>query len=185
MRILMAGSEMSPFVRTGGLGEAIAGIAEGVASLGHAVTVAMPAYRHLRAEGIAHTGHDGTAFRVWQAGAVEVMAFDAPELFDRSGIYGDEHGTGYDDQWVRFGSFSAAVAGLAAEFDVLHIHDAHAGAARARRRRFQQSSPFTMPPTGSRVLCMRPPPSSMLLRQPPSQKGRWSGGVRPTTSKRE
>ncbi len=129
MRILMAGSEMSPFARTGGLGEVIAGIAEGVASLGHEVTVVMPAYRHLRDEGVARNGHDGVAFRAWRSGDVEVMAFDEPELFDRAGIYGDEHGTAYADQWVRFGAFSSAVARLSAEFDVLHIHDAHTGPA--------------------------------------------------------
>lgn len=129
MRILIGAAEMSPYARTGGLGEAIAGIAGGVSQLGHTVTVAIPAYRHLRTEGDPATDHAGRVYRSWKKGDVTVAAIDEPELFDRGGIYGDEPGSYYDDQWQRFGRFSARVSEMAAEHDVLHIHDAHTGPA--------------------------------------------------------
>lgn len=129
MKILIAASEMSPYARTGGLGEAVAGIAAGIAALGHDVTVTIPAYRHLRSEGTVELGAGGSEYRSWTAGPVRVLAFDSPDHFDRDGIYGAQPGTAYDDQWVRFGHFAAAVADLSADFDVLNIHDAHPGPA--------------------------------------------------------
>ncbi len=128
MKVLISASELSPFARTGGLGEAIAGIAQGVAGLGHDVTVVIPAYRHLRDEGeVAEEA--GATFRTWEHGAYRVMALDEPELFDRPGIYGDHAGSAYEDQWRRFGQLAAMTGRLATRFDVLHLHDAHTGPA--------------------------------------------------------
>ncbi len=130
MKLLMAASEFSPLARTGGLGEAVAGIANAMARLGHDVTVAMPAYRHLRELGTPETavGPEARLLR-HRVGEVTVLLVDDPPGFDRPGIYGDRPGEGYDDQWWRFGRFSATVRLLANEFDLLHLHDAHVGPA--------------------------------------------------------
>lgn len=129
MRVLIAASEYSPLARTGGLGEAVSGIAHGVAAAGHAVRVVIPRYRHLQDIGMRHagTGH-AAALYLHQDGNVEVVLVDDPESFDREGIYGDTPGTGYDDQWRRFGRFATVVAVLAQGVDVVHLHDAHTGA---------------------------------------------------------
>ncbi len=129
MRVLIAASEYSPLARTGGLGEAVSGIAHGVAAAGHSVRVVIPRYRHLQDIGMRHAGTSyADAFYLHQDGNVEVVLVDDPESFDREGIYGDMPGSGYDDQWRRFGRFAAVVAALAHGVDVVHLHDAHTGA---------------------------------------------------------
>ncbi len=129
MRVLIAASEYSPFARTGGLGEAVSGIAHGVAAAGHSVRVIIPRYRHLHDLGTRHSGTGyADALYLHQHGDVEVVLVDDPESFDRVGIYGDTPGSGYDDQWRRFGRFANVVAGLADDVDVIHLHDAHTGA---------------------------------------------------------
>ncbi len=128
MKILMAAAEFSPLARTGGLGEAIGGLSHALARAGHAVTVAIPRYRHLQDLGEARAGDDGVRFEV-EVDGVSVWLIDEPEAFDRPGIYGPQPGTGYDDQWFRFGRFSARVRELSESFDVVHLHDAHAAAA--------------------------------------------------------
>ncbi len=130
MKLLIAAAEFSPLARTGGLGEAVAGIANTMARLGHEVTVAMPAYRHLRESGVPETavGPETRLLR-HRVGDVTVLLVDDPPAFDRPGIYGDRPGEGYDDQWWRFGRFSATVRTLAGQFEMLHLHDAHVGPA--------------------------------------------------------
>lgn len=44
MRILMITSELSPYAKTGGLGEAVAALSSGLHARGHEVTVILPAY---------------------------------------------------------------------------------------------------------------------------------------------
>ncbi len=129
MQILIAASEFSPLARTGGLGEAVSGIAHGVAAAGHTVRVVIPRYRHLHDIGVEYAGA-GPAASLWlhRDGDIEVVLVDDPVSFDRAGIYGDTPGSGYDDQWLRYGRFSNVVADLANEADVVHLHDAHTGA---------------------------------------------------------
>lgn len=128
MKVLLAAAEFSPLARTGGLGEAVAGIARGLLAAGHQVAVAMPRYRHLQSIGEPETIAGDSVF-VSEFGGVQVLLIDEPAAFDRPGIYGDEPGQGYDDQWWRFGLFSSRVRALSADYDVVHLHDAHAGPA--------------------------------------------------------
>lgn len=130
MKILLAASEFSPLARTGGLGEAVAGIGRGLVAAGHEVTVALPRYRHLTDLGTREDGI-GPAEAIYrhEIGGAQVLLIDDPPFFDRAGIYGDSHGEGYADQWERFGRFSAAIRLLSAAYDLVHLHDAHAGPA--------------------------------------------------------
>ncbi|MEA3511408.1 MAG: glycogen/starch synthase [Actinomycetota bacterium] len=123
MRILFASAEFAPFVRTGGLGNAVAGLAHAL-STGHDVTVAVPGYRDARAPGRKVTGKPWKRYR---DGRVDV-SFWLDESFDRPGVYGPDASSSYDDNWERFARFSVAVAGIAAGFDVVHLHDGHVGA---------------------------------------------------------
>ena len=50
MKILFGSAELSPYVRTGGLGDAVAGLATALAS-DHQVTVAVPGYAEIGAQG--------------------------------------------------------------------------------------------------------------------------------------
>ncbi len=130
MKVLLASSEFSPLARTGGLGEAVAGIARALVAAGHEVSVALPRYRHLTDLGtIGDPMGPAQATYRHMTGGVEVILIDDPAAFDRAGIYGDRPGEGYNDQWWRFGRYSATVRGLSSDFDLVHLHDAHAGPA--------------------------------------------------------
>ena len=117
MRLLFAAAECSPYARTGGLGDAVAGLAKAMASLGHDVTVAIPDY-----------GRDPGGWSEADVGTYTVARF-AHELFSRPGIYGQVGGPPYPDNWRRFGTFAKAVAAFGDDFDLVHLHDAHVGPA--------------------------------------------------------
>ncbi len=120
MRVLIASAEFSPLARTGGLGEAVAGLASALVATGVDATVAIPRYQHLfdlgePVDGIVTLGNLG----------LPVLLIDEPEAFDRPGIYGPKAGGGYEDQWFRFGLFSKRVREMSGDFDILHLHDGH------------------------------------------------------------
>jgi starch synthase len=123
MRILFVAAEFSPFVRTGGLGNAVAGLAHALSDR-HDVVVAVPGYRDADTPGRKVTGRPWRRYRDRQ---VDVM-FWLDEAFDRPGVYGPDPASSYDDNWERFARFSVAASELADEFDVVHLHDGHVGA---------------------------------------------------------
>lgn len=123
MKILFAAAEFSPFVRTGGLGNAVAGLAHAL-STDHEVTVAVPGYQDASAPG---RKVKGKPWRSHKDREVDVL-FWLDSSFDRPGIYGPDASSSYDDNWERFARFSVAVAEIADGFDVVHLHDGHVGA---------------------------------------------------------
>jgi starch synthase len=140
MKILMAGSEMSPLARTGGLGDVLGAFPKELQDRGHDVSVVLPFYRVIRenpALSIKSTGVQTTL----QVGAkrvdAEILECIAPndvqvflvrrdEYFDRSGLYGGDDGA-YADNAERYVFFSKAVVELAKRMkpapEVLHLHD--------------------------------------------------------------
>lgn len=149
MRILFASAELSPLCQTGGLGQAVSGLARTLGALGHEVVCALPGYaaamQHPACPPLHRVGDMAVRLpeREWRgqylAGAlfpgVQVALLDAPEFFARRGIYGDEHGT-YADQATRYILFARSVAYLAETIrpDVLVAHDWHAALAIASLR---------------------------------------------------
>lgn len=130
MEVLLAAAEFSPLARTGGLGEAVAGLAGALRRNGVDVTVAIPRYRHLAGLGMEEEAPGPVrAIARFASDGLPVLLVDDPPSFDRAGIYGPDPGSGYEDQWRRFGRFSATVRELARSYDLLHLHDAHAGPA--------------------------------------------------------
>ncbi len=119
----MAVAELGPYVTTGGLGNAVAGLAGALSGRGHEVTVAIPGYQLLGLDEGDRTWHQ------LEGSSHPVIAFRDDAAFGRPGVYGPEPGTGYDDNWWRYARFSEAVSGLSASFDLLHLHDAHVAAA--------------------------------------------------------
>lgn len=130
MKVLVASAELAPLATSGGLGDAIAGIAHAERALGLSVTVIMPRYQRLSDIGEPRPG-EGPAERLfshWEAD-VQVLLVDDPESFDRPGIYGPEPGTGYPDEWRRWGRFCQVVGALSGQFDIVHLQDAQMAAA--------------------------------------------------------
>src|SRR2546422_5332747 len=136
-------AEYWPFARTGGLGEAVSGLATTQAAAGHPTTVVMPLYQLVR-ETTPSLERTGSALTVTLGGDIErawlyrtpprdaagphVFFIEHPDFFDRAGIYGD-NGADYPDNARRFAFFClaalTALPEIAPEAQLLHAHDWH------------------------------------------------------------
>ena len=136
-------AEYWPFARTGGLGEAVQGIARQQALARLPTVVLLPLYRGARESGVpikplggmrqVTLGSSVERVQLWQVveqdrGAPMVLLVDHPASFDRAGIYG-EAGADYPDNARRFALFCRAaleaLPDLAKPPLVLHAHDWH------------------------------------------------------------
>jgi starch synthase len=134
--------ELSPYARTGGLGEAVASLAKHQAASGIPVTMFMPLYSVIRDR--VELEPVGPAFavdvgprtettRIWEPvipplpGAPRVLFVESAEYFDRPGLYGDEAGD-YPDNAQRYALFTRAVLVALPRLmpqapSILHAHD--------------------------------------------------------------
>jgi starch synthase len=144
LRVFFATSELAPLAQSGGLGDAVSGLALALAARGHEVTVLLPAYRTALANPACPRLSDSGFVRLpgpfgdvrgrWLAGQLaprlELRLLDVPPFFDRAGLYG-EAAAPYGDEAARFISFARAVALRSYEErpDVLVCHDWHAALA--------------------------------------------------------
>lgn len=135
-------AEYWPYIRTGGLGEAVRGIATFQARAGSNTSVLLPLYEPIREKdyGLEPLGNEfrvqvgprTETGRLWQATrgneGVRVLFIESREYFDRSGVYG-ERGTDYSDNHYRFSFYSAAalqaLPKLVSGPVLLHMHDWH------------------------------------------------------------
>ena len=146
MKVLSVASEAYPLAKTGGLADVVGALPAALAPHGVEVTTMLPAYPPVlaRAKG-TRTVHRwdallGTPARLLSAriGGYPLLLFDAPDLFRRGGgLYADEEGRDWADNWRRFATFARAAADVATgttarrRFDVLHVHDWQAAMAPA------------------------------------------------------
>ncbi|MFN3724544.1 MAG: glycogen synthase GlgA [Paracoccaceae bacterium] len=144
-RVLSVASECVPFVKTGGLADVVGALPGALAAVGWDMRVLIPAYRALRPllaqmevvlvePGLF--GGDGTVY-AGRVEGIDLLALDAPHLFDREGgPYGGPGGDWWDNP-QRFAALSWVAARIAREGvagwqpDVLHAHDWQAGLAPA------------------------------------------------------
>jgi starch synthase len=135
-------SEYSPFARSGGLAEAVMGLANFQVLGGATVVVFVPLYRSVRevAPDLAPLGRPirvDLGFRseevrffreVHPPAGPKVVFVDMPEYFNRAGLYG-EGGRDYPDNARRFALYSRAVLDaiprLIAGPVLVHAHDWH------------------------------------------------------------
>lgn len=120
--IVHLSAEYSPFARSGGLAEAVMGLANYQVRAGSTVVVFVPLYRTVRdfAPDLAplgrplridlgFRGEEVRFFReVTQRSGPKVVFVDIPEYFNRPGLYG-EGGRDYADNARRFALYSRAV----------------------------------------------------------------------------
>lgn len=142
MHLVFAAAEFAPLCQSGGLGDAVSGLAHALVDKGHHVTCLIPGYRDVFRRGLfSNRQSDDEAVEIsdieglmlghWKkeqrSDSLEVFALDIPSLFDREGLYGNEEG-GFHDNAIRFLTFSRAVAQWAITHrpDVLVAHDHHA-----------------------------------------------------------
>ena len=134
--------ELSPYARTGGLGEAVASLAKYQAASGIPVTVFMPLYGAVRERtevqpvGVAFSltvGPRTETARIYEpvapvaAGAPRVLFVESELYFDRPGLYGDAAGD-YPDNARRYALFARAVLValprvLPQPPSIVHAHD--------------------------------------------------------------
>jgi starch synthase len=145
--IVHLAAEYWPYARTGGLAEAVMGLATHQARAGHPVVVFVPLYRSVRdvAPDLAPVGrpiridlgYRGEEVRFFREvppggghppGTPRVVFVDLPAAFNRAGLYG-EHGRDYADNARRFALFCrAALEGIGRLVPgpvLVHAHDWH------------------------------------------------------------
>ena len=141
-RVVHVASEYWPYARTGGLGEAVRGIARHQAEAGAAKVVFMPLYRSVRERYPEMTpagepftvslGHRREPARVFynRTGRENprVLFVENDGYFDRPGLYGDARGD-YPDNHLRFSFFCRAVLDwlprVSPKHTTIHAHDWH------------------------------------------------------------
>ncbi len=139
MKILLVASEMTPYAKTGGLGDVVGGLASALRERGHEVTCCLPFYRCAReaAPGAKPIGLTlsvplgsravtGDVLEWTQPDGVRVLFIRRDEFFDRSELYTTSVHD-YEDNAERFLFFSKAVVELLGYTrfrpDVVHCHD--------------------------------------------------------------
>jgi starch synthase len=146
MNVLIASSELNPLVKTGGLGDMVMAIANAVQKNGVTVRVLIPAYKCVLAD-IPDSATQlplgsilgvETNLLLFKFRNIQVIALNAPVLFDRSGDpYRDINGIAWSDNWLRFGVLSKVAALIAGGLtslpsaDILHLNDWHTALASA------------------------------------------------------
>jgi starch synthase len=146
MRICQLAAEVAPYAKTGGLGDAVAGLSRFLARAGHDVRVFLPFYAHLEKDRGRYVPVDfirdvevqlgpwRVPFTAWtdpasrESGGPDVYLIDCPPLFGHGGIY---HGD--RDDALRFCLLARAALESCQRMgwgpDVLHCHDWHAALA--------------------------------------------------------
>ncbi|MEQ8329300.1 MAG: glycogen/starch synthase [Longimicrobiales bacterium] len=152
--------EYWPYARTGGLAEAVRGIAAHRASAGGPTLVCMPLYRVVRERFPDQVVPCSDWYQVRMGPRIEnarlwhhdvggntprVLFIEHDGFFGRDHIYGTEHGA-YPDNHVRFAFFClAALKALQWEVPgaaVVHAHDWHAALAPVFARTVLQQEPY-------------------------------------------
>lgn len=132
LKILLLASEVSPFVKTGGIADVVGELARALKALGHDVRVALPRYRVVQVNGArrvidsisVHLDGMSEAVSIMQGTLtpdVPVYFIENARLFDRDGIYM------YPDDAERFLYFSRAALEMLPHLkwqpDVIHVND--------------------------------------------------------------
>jgi starch synthase len=144
LNILMVSPEAVPFAKTGGLADVAGALPLALSRLGHAVTLVLPRYRRVpsfqeipvepvanRTLTLGRRSIPISFVRRDLAARATAILIDAPDLYDRDGLYGV--GTSdYPDNAIRFGVLARAAleygSTVAREpFSVVHAHEWQTG----------------------------------------------------------
>lgn len=139
MKILLVAGEMTPYAKTGGLGDVVGALSSALRERGHEVTCCLPFYRCAREAArdakpigltlsvpLANRAVTGDVLEWTQPDGVRVLFIRRDEFFDRSELYTTSL-RDYEDNAERFLFFSKAVVELIGYTrfrpDVVHCHD--------------------------------------------------------------
>jgi len=136
MRIVQISPEAVPYAKTGGLADVVGALSAHLAGSGHDVTLFLPLYRMIREAGVEpgpvelELGPDDLGVpaeasirSVPAPSGLSIRVVDAPELFDRDGLYG-VGGSDHPDNLLRFSVLCrASLCAVEHSPDILHVHD--------------------------------------------------------------
>ncbi|WP_353149725.1 glycogen synthase GlgA [Pollutimonas bauzanensis] len=142
LRVLAVTSEAFPLAKTGGLGDAVSGLALAIKQSGIHVTLLLPAYPSTLAHVIRKTevatltglpGGDATLLGAYcpELG-LDVLLLRNAALYDRDGYYVAADGSEYPDNAMRYAALAHAAARIAQGVErvqrphIVHAHDWHA-----------------------------------------------------------
>lgn len=157
LRLLLVSSELAPFASTGGLGEAVQGLALALAALGHDVRAAVPRYRGTEAAAgplevvlpcvpvpVGSRVVEG-ALLEGRLGTVPVYFVAQDHYYDRPALYATPE-RDYWDNCERFAFFARAVLTALPALEwaphVIHAHDWQTGLLPAYLRTLYRDTPF-------------------------------------------
>ncbi|MFL5356897.1 glycogen synthase GlgA [Archangium sp.] len=141
MKILFVASEVTPFSKTGGLGDVAGALPAALAELGHEVKVVTPRYASVKTDRLTPTGHHlelrfpfgterGPILSLRQSPTLEILFLENEHFYGRSGIYGDAWGE-FGDNHRRFAYLSIGALQAAQRLgftpDIIHVNDWQTG----------------------------------------------------------
>jgi starch synthase len=159
MRVLFVASECAPFVKTGGLADVVSALPKALGEIGIETRVLLPGYppvlaalgRGAKRHAIGTRGGEQFDIVAGRADGLDLLALDAPALFDRPGNpYLGPDRADWPDNHLRFGALCRAAAALATDEathwrqDVVHGHDWQAGLVPAYLRLAGRTGPPTV-----------------------------------------
>ncbi len=140
-KILFVASEMTPFIKTGGLGDVVGSLPKALARHGHDVRVILPLYRgvdyqkfslkRVMAGNCVQMGTCHEFFSVHESNfipGVRVYFIEFNKYFDRNGVYDDKvNHVAFSDNAYRYAFLSRAALQTAKDLgfrpDIIHVHD--------------------------------------------------------------
>ncbi|WNG39712.1 glycogen synthase GlgA [Archangium violaceum] len=141
MKILYVASEVTPFSKTGGLGDVAGSLPAALAELGHEVKIVTPRYSSIKTDQLTPTGHHlelrfpfgierGPILARRLSPNLEVLFLENEHFYGRGGIYGDAWGE-FGDNHRRFAYLSLGALQAAQRLgfhpDIIHVNDWQTG----------------------------------------------------------
>ncbi len=141
MKVLIAGSEAAPFLKSGGLGDVLGALPDALAQSGHDVKLFLPLYRDMKnlpskmvaLEEPIFCTLDGRNYTIRlhvvsaRENGPEIIFVEQKEMFDRVGLYLGSDGKEYKDNDERYLLFCRAVIEATKQLkwspDIVHVHD--------------------------------------------------------------
>ena len=137
-RVLMVSSEAIPLAKTGGLADVVGSLPAALREFRDETAVVIPRYGSIDLKGIrrvydslpvflARVRYDTSIYQAPEEFPLYLV--DCPQLFDRSGFYGDGGGD-YPDNHIRFAVIARAALGVARflfRTEIFHCHDWQSG----------------------------------------------------------
>src|SRR5690242_15532991 len=183
MNVLMVASECFPLVKTGGLADVVGALPGALQALGCDARVMLPNYpavaRQLREPRVIDAlddlfGAPASLIAARSENGLEIVALDAPQLYDRPGNpYLGPDGRDWSDNHRRFAALPPAPAPLAAPALAGQLERGGARA-RPRERRARRTRALRSP----RESVSRPG-RTRRERRPPARRGALAGARAP------